>query len=192
MTANDSSPFDSLLKATRAGDAQAKERLFELIAEFVFSHAKKQVLNHHDAQDLTQEVLRTVWERIDTVPVSRVEGWLCEVMRHKIGHHLRRKKFEKRLFEPLSDEVRARPDHVNKQPDVIYNIEEFESLLERLWPTFNPDEQQTLSLLKEGVAQQEIIQRLGIPAGTLYNRIHRLRMKLEHARGGSQTKSPQR
>jgi RNA polymerase sigma-70 factor (ECF subfamily) len=192
MTANDSSPFDALLKATRAGDAQAREQLFELVSKFVFSHVKKQVLDHHDAQDLAQDVSRTVWERIDEVPVGRVEGWLCEVIRHKIGHHLRRKKFEKRLFDPLSDEVLVRPDHVNTQPDVIYEIKEFESLLEQLGPTLNPDEQQILSLLKEGVAQQEIIQRLGIPAGTLYSRIHRVRMKLEHARGGDQRKSPQR
>jgi DNA-directed RNA polymerase specialized sigma24 family protein len=82
-------------------------------------------------------------------------------------------------LEPHSDGLLSIPDQISLQPDVGYEFKAFASLVDQLWLTLSPDEQQLFSLLFERVSEVEIRQRLGgVSSGALRARIYRLRSKL--------------
>jgi RNA polymerase sigma-70 factor (ECF subfamily) len=180
MTSKESSQFDALLDGARAGGKEAVDQFFDLICGFVTNQVKSRVHNEQDAQDLTQEVLLTVFTRLREIPAERVQGWLSEIVRHKIGDYIRRRRRNVAIFEPCSEEALISiPDALTSQPDWVFEANQLELLIERLWSSLTPDDQQVLSLLMDGFSQKNIAQDLDIPAGTVYSRVHRLRQKVE-------------
>jgi len=94
------------------------------IANFCFSHSN----NATDAQDLSQEILALVWEKLDGLKAgpdqpARVYRWLYKVMFTAFVRHLRHQP--RITTVPLSD-----ADDMADTPDV--DPEELDDLLARL------------------------------------------------------------
>jgi RNA polymerase sigma-70 factor (ECF subfamily) len=85
----------SLLAELKAGQPDAWRRLVRLYGPLVYGWCKRQGLQPADAEDVTQEVFRTVHARVGAFrhgrPGDTFRGWLWTITRNKIGDHRRRR-----------------------------------------------------------------------------------------------------
>jgi RNA polymerase sigma-70 factor (ECF subfamily) len=84
-----------LLIALQGQDADAWRHLVHLYGPVVYGWCKRQGLQATDAEDVSQEVFRTVLARIADFrrgrPGDTFRGWLWTITRNKLGDHLRRR-----------------------------------------------------------------------------------------------------
>jgi RNA polymerase sigma-70 factor, ECF subfamily len=84
----------SLLARVRAEDPSAWSRLVTLYAPLVFQWCRRARLQHHDVEDVFQEVFRAVLSRVGefrkTRPGDTFRGWLFTITRNKVRDHFRR------------------------------------------------------------------------------------------------------
>jgi RNA polymerase sigma-70 factor (ECF subfamily) len=83
----------SLLSGLRAQESEAWRRLVHLYGPLVFSWCRRYDLQPADAEDLTQEVFRVVFNRIGDfrkdAEQGSFRGWLLGITRNKIREHRR-------------------------------------------------------------------------------------------------------
>jgi RNA polymerase sigma-70 factor (ECF subfamily) len=90
-----------LLAGLQACQGEAWHRLVRLYGPVVYDWCQRQGLQASDADDVVQEVFRTVLARIADFHRDRAgdtfRGWLWTITRNKLGDHLRR-----RAAQPLA------------------------------------------------------------------------------------------
>src|SRR5690606_4676990 len=83
----------SLLSGLRARDAEAWRRLVHLYGPLVVSWCRRFGLQPADAEDLTQEVFRVVFNRMGDFRKEggqgSFRGWLLGITRNKVREHRR-------------------------------------------------------------------------------------------------------
>ena len=88
----------SLLNGLRSRDPEAWNRLARSYGPLVYRWCVRAGLQAADAEDVVQEVFRTVALKIDGFRRERVgdtfRGWLWTITRNKLGDHLRRRRAE--------------------------------------------------------------------------------------------------
>jgi RNA polymerase sigma-70 factor (ECF subfamily) len=93
-TAEPPSTPSSLIAGLRANAADAWHRLAHLYAPTVWSWCRQRGLQPADADDVLQEVFRTVVVRVAEFRRERAgdtfRGWLWTITRYKLGDHFRR------------------------------------------------------------------------------------------------------
>jgi RNA polymerase sigma-70 factor (ECF subfamily) len=86
----------SLLIGLKSGDDEAWRRLSVLYGPVVYQWCLKYGVYREDAEDVVQEVFRTVSEKISAFRHDRdgdtFRGWLWTITRHKLGDCIRRAK----------------------------------------------------------------------------------------------------
>ncbi|MCS6804320.1 MAG: sigma-70 family RNA polymerase sigma factor [Blastocatellia bacterium] len=172
-----------LLEAARTGDAQAIELFWSEVAHVVCHYVNCRISNKADAEDVAQEVLLTIVQKLKHLPAHQFSGWLCHTIHHKVGDHIRRTTRAQQLFSPLSEAEFSIADGDRSRPDVIYETKVFELVMHWLWQRLSPDEQQCLSLLlAEHAERQSRLSVSGLSSATSYTRACRLRRKLKCTR----------
>jgi RNA polymerase sigma factor (sigma-70 family) len=84
-----------LIRACRAGDARAWERLLDKYERLVFSISLNYGLTTHDAADVTQITFTILLQNLDTLPdESRLSPWLATVARRHTWRLLARNRRE--------------------------------------------------------------------------------------------------
>ena len=155
------------------------EEVADNYGRFIYSLAYRLAGNHHDAQDLVQEVLLRVRRGLVNYKPGNFEGWLSRITTNAFLDRVRRQKRrptvsmpeEAENFIPGSQGVEAEmaaadlPDHL-------------QVLLADLQPEYRAP-----VVLKDvlGYSYQEIADHLDIPVGTVRSRIHRGRGRLREA-----------
>ncbi len=146
---------------------------------FIYSVAYRLTGNHHDAQDLVQEVLLRVRRGLATYQPGNLEGWLGRITTNAFLDRVRRDK--RRATVPLPDE----PDRVIEgSPGIDAELEasdlpqHMQTLLASL-----PVDYRVPVVMKDvfGYSYEDIAERLDIPIGTVRSRIHRGRGRLREA-----------
>ena len=146
---------------------------------FLYSLAYRLCGNHHDAQDLVQEVLLRVRRGLAKYQPGNLEGWLSRITTNTFLDRVRRQK--RRPTVALPDD----PDRVLVgSPDVEAQIaanglpDDLQALLMQL----SPDHRAPV-VLKDviGYSYEEIARVLDVPIGTVRSRIHRGRGRLREA-----------
>lgn len=93
-SASSSGTSRSLLARVRAEDPSAWDRLVTLYAPLVFQWCRRAHLQHHDVEDVFQEVFRAVLSHVGEFrkekPGDTFRGWLFTITRNKIRDHFRR------------------------------------------------------------------------------------------------------
>lgn len=144
--------------------------------DFVYTVAYRLTGNHHDAQDLVQEVLLRVRRGLGTYRPGSIEAWLGRIATNAFLDDVRRQRRRPAVAVPdlpestdsgglAADDALAHealPDHVTRA-------------LRRL-----PEDYRAAVVLCDvvGLHYDEIAEALGVPVGTVRSRIHRGRALL--------------
>ena len=85
------------MERVRANDREAWDALCEIYAPLVYSWARQSKLQEHDAEDVVQDVFRSVsasFKNFKSGPNSSFRGWLWTITRNVIRKWFRRLKGE--------------------------------------------------------------------------------------------------
>lgn len=162
-----------------AVDVPSWEVVADQYGRFLYSLAFRLTGNHHDAQDLVQEVLLRVRRGLATYRPGNLEGWLSRITTNAFLDDVRRRK--RRPTDPLPDE----PERVLEgSPDATVQLAR-EQLPQHLQDALAalPPEFRAPVVLKDvlGYSYEEIAGILDVPVGTVRSRIHRGRARLREA-----------
>ena len=164
---------------TRATDVPSWEEVANTHGRFIYSLAYRLTGNHHDAQDLVQEVLLRVRRGLATYQPGNLEGWISRITTNAFLDRVRKQK--RRPTSPLPDD----PDRVLQGSAGIDAEmaerdlpEDLQLLLADL-----PIDFRVPVVLKDvlGYSYEEIAEQLDVPIGTVRSRIHRGRGRLKEA-----------
>lgn len=167
----DAEPIDDLVAASRRGNREAQQRLYECCHPRVYRLLVRMV-GRSDADDLLQQVFLQVFRTLNQFSdQSRFETWLYRVSVNESLQHLRKQR-RRRCVSLESDFMDREPD----QERDFDHKELMEHALARLEP-----ELRSLFLLREVEKQSyaEIAVALQIPEGTVASRLSRARQLLK-------------
>src|SRR5680860_11781 len=155
------------------------EEVAQTHGRFIYSLAHRLTGNHHDAQDLVQEVLIRVRRGLATYQPGNLEGWLSRITTNAFLDRVRKQK--RRPTQALPDDpdrVIAGSAGIEEQMAQTDLPEHLQKLLADL-----PSDFRVPVILKDvlGYPYEEIAEMLEVPIGTVRSRIHRGRGRLRDA-----------
>lgn len=156
------------------------ERLLEPYLEGLFRFALRLTHARPQAEDLFQDVLVKVYERLDELAqIEDPRPWLNRVLYNRFIDD-RRRYARRRIVDVSADQlprksVESLPDPATPPADILDNLDALQRALEQL-----SDEHRTIVLLHdaEGYKLKEIEAATGIAIGTIKSRLHRARARL--------------
>lgn len=154
---------EDLLRATRAGDLRAFDRLYLRYERRLFGYLCRMVGDRSLAEDLLQDVMLTVIRTDSFDPArGRFSAWLFTVARNRCGEHRRRAAVRER--DPLPT-----PDH-SADPETTTD----RNRRVRVAMAGLTDAQQQLLLLKQvgELTYRELADLHGVAEGTIKSRLH--------------------
>lgn len=167
-----------LAERLRDGSREALEEAYARWSALVHTLAVRSLGNHHDAEDVTQQVFVAAWRGRHTLRPDRgtVPGWLVGITRHKIADlHAARARQVRDLGAAAT---RALPDQQAPPPD--------EQLAARLLVADALDQlgepRRTVVRMAfiEDLTHEEISRRLELPLGTVKSHVRRGLIHLRH------------
>lgn len=167
----DAEPLDDLVFASRHGNREAQQRLYECCHQRVYRLLVRMV-GRSDADDLLQQVFLQVFRSLSQFSgQSRFETWLYRVSVNESLQHLRKQR--RRRWVSLES------DFMDREPDQERDFDHKE-LMEHALARLEP-ELRSLFLLREVEKQSyaEIAAALQIPEGTVASRLSRARQLLK-------------
>ena len=154
-----------------------------LVAEHrdrVFSLACYMLHDREEAEDVTQEVLLRMWQKLDALDKDRVGAWLMRVTRNACIDAHRRRTVKNRMLNVNTESISYRQapatDH---QPDECTEAVDFESNLREAIATL-PEPHRSIVVFREvnDLKYQEISDILSLPLNTVKVYLHRARKML--------------
>jgi RNA polymerase sigma factor (sigma-70 family) len=172
---------DDLAVRLRDGSRDALAEAYREWSSLVHTLAVRSLGNHHDAEDVTQQVFVAAWRSRHTLRPERgsVAGWLVGITRHKIADVQAARARSARDARAVA--ARTLPDdHAPAPDDELAARLVLHDELDRLG-----DPRGTVVRLAflEELTHEEIAARLGLPLGTVKSHVRRgllhLRTRLE-------------
>lgn len=146
--------------------------------------------DHHEAEDLTQDVFVRVFRSLHRYRPGTFEGWLHRITTNLFLDKMRRR--QRIRFDALTDEVAARLPlrSSGTDPQESFDMTHLDADIQEALMALAPHFRAAVVLSDiEGYSYEEVAQTLGIKLGTVRSRIHRgraqLRTALEHRRPGA-------
>ncbi|MEZ4502989.1 MAG: sigma-70 family RNA polymerase sigma factor [Dehalococcoidia bacterium] len=174
----------TLLERLRAGDVSALAELYDETSRRAFGVAHAVLRDDAEAEDAVQEAYIWVWEHADRLDPARgrVESLVLTIVHRRAIDAVRRRargvaraeRFAREHDGHTADAADANIEALDNEPA----LESVRHVLDSL-----PDEQRAPIELAyfEGLTQQAVAERLGIPLGTVKSR---LRLALGKLRAG--------
>ena len=159
-----------------AGDEAARAEVAALLAPLAYRYALRMLRNEQDARDAAQDALVKVLRHLHRYnPRWRLGTWALSIVRNTCIDELRRRRRTGREEPPDVADPRPGPLEEASRRQRARRLHE---ALERVPPLYR----EVLVLYHfEHRKYQEIADILGIPIGTVMNRIFRARRKLRAA-----------
>ena len=175
-------PSDSVLQAeelvTRfcTGDVDAMSEVYSLHSRLVYTLALRRLGNHHDAEDVTQQVFVAAWRGRHTLDPGRgpLGAWLVGITRHTVNDLLaQRARSSRNLAAVAANPQPTASAFDNAVTDRVLIAHALESLGE-------PKATILRLALGEGETHEEISQRLHLPLGTVKSHVRRGLLQLRN------------
>ena len=182
-----SAPADSdelaLVRAIRAGDRDAFERLVWLYHRRIFAVAYRMVGSRADAEDICQEVFWKVYRNLNRYdPARPLLPWVRRIACNHTLNFLRRRRIERRLFEGAEESGEARTADGRIPADEVLLAEERERRLQGALLRLPPPQRIVFALkYVEDLTAEEIGQALNVPRNTVKTWLYRARETLRRA-----------
>lgn len=179
----------AVLDAAQAGDSGAMNQLMIELRPRIMGAALRLTKNHADAEDLAQDVLLRMHERLGEFRgEAQLSTWLHSITRNQFLTHLRKAKVRRAIecARSLDEPIRARSSHDEEltlldtlsrppeQSNVALRID-----LDRAISALHPKQQFLLQQhMVAGHTSQAVSAVTGIPVGTIKADRYRLRTKM--------------
>jgi RNA polymerase sigma-70 factor (ECF subfamily) len=157
------------------------EEVADRHGDFVYTVAYRLTGNHHDAQDLVQEVLLRVQRGLSTYRPGPMEAWLGRITTNAFLDDVRRRKRRPAIAVPeLPESVQSGAPGADDTHDREVLPAHVSDALRHL-----PDDYRAAVVLCDvvGLSYEEISRELTVPVGTVRSRIHRGRAQLRRSLG---------
>lgn len=163
---------DHLIGRIAAGDREAFHTLYEEISKHVYGFALSITRNTHDAEDVLQETMLTVYHKAESYQAKgKPMAWIFTIARNFALQRLRK------------DEKATSIDELwNVEGEGLAAIEnvELRMTLQAVLQLLSEQEQQIVMLhAVQGMKNREIAQILQIPLNTVLSKYHRAMKKLK-------------
>ena len=171
-----------LLTRVKAGDDQAFAELYSLHGRLVHSVALRLLGNHHDAEDVTQQVFVSAWNSRDSLRegVGSLAGWLVTITRRRCADLAAARARTSRTEEAAAAVALPAPP-----ADPARAVEKV-MLAHTLATLGEPRTTIVRMAVMDDRRHEDIAETLGLPLGTVKTYIHRarneLRKQLAHLR----------
>ncbi len=165
------------LAQTEQGRRKAFERLVSDYKEALYFHIRRMVLNHDDADDLTQEVFLKVWRSMDRFRgESKLYTWLYRIATNACLTHLEKNK---RFYNVSFDDVENQLQHELRQ-DPLFTADEILLRLQVALASL-PDKQRAVFIMRyyDELSYAEIAEITGTSEGALKASYHHAAKKIE-------------
>lgn len=178
---------DELVAGLLRGEAHAVEVLVDRYGAWIHRVASRLLADARDAEEVTQDVLMTVVQKIGTFKrEAAFSSWLYRIATNAAYERLRSRRSRPEIsLEPMlpvfDDEGRhvARVQDWSKGLDDPAVADELRSALERGINQL-PEEYRIVLLLRdvEGLTNEEVADALGLSVAAVKSRLHRARLAL--------------
>ena len=152
-----------------AGEEGALNEIYDQFASFVYGLAVRVIGDARAAEDVSQDVFVTVWERPDAFDPERgsLRTWLGTLAHRRAVDHVRREEARRRRAIKDAARPETTPD-VEEMAMALVTAERVRSALATL-----PDEQRRAIQLAYfgGKTYRQVAEVLGIPEGTAKSRL---------------------
>ncbi len=164
-------------KAARSGDRGALEELSRRLRVSFLAIAKQRVWDQDTAEDLVQDALAVVAEKITAIPDdAEVLPWCLTVLRNVVGNYYSSRSRLERLGRWVGSLAVRWHGGSNAQ------AEEAREEIQRVLPRLSPRSRQLIEWVLAGFTPEEMQGFLGLPSrGALYMRLYRSREELREA-----------
>ncbi|MBQ7378752.1 MAG: sigma-70 family RNA polymerase sigma factor [Clostridia bacterium] len=177
--------YARLLLAAKAGDHDAFASLVRAYQDKVYSLAYYMTKNHHDAEDVAQEVFLKIWRALpgyrgDHEP----DAWIMKIAKNTCYDHLR----QRRAVEPIEferdGETYVRPltdDDAQSNPPEAVAQKEMRDEVAKALLRLPPEYREILTLrYMEGLSYDRLSQVLELGEGTVKSRLWRAKQALKN------------
>lgn len=164
-------PDSELIHRLRLGEKQAMEVLDDRYAGLVYSVAFRILQNSADAEELTQDVFVTLWQRDDYKPDrGSLKSFLGLLTRHRAIDKLRKGKTSQKFLERWQQYIHE-SSSTNLPLEEVQSKEQQKKLQKAL--SLLPVEQREILMMNffEGLSRTQIAQKLNLPVGTVKSRV---------------------
>jgi RNA polymerase sigma factor (sigma-70 family) len=152
-----------------AGDEGALNEIYDQLSSFVYGLALRVIGDARAAEDVSQEVFVTVWERPDAFDPDRgsLRTWLGTLTHRRAVDHVRREEARRRRAVENAARAHSTPD-VEEMATALVIAERVRSALATL-----PEEQRRAIQLAYfgGKTYRQVAEVLGVPEGTAKSRL---------------------
>lgn len=157
------------VKIAEHRDRQAFQQLFAHFAPRIKSFIMKQKVSDEMAEDLTQEVMVTVWQKAHLFDPgkARLSTWLFRIARNKFIDKVRRQKYVEVDVENHMQSMEA----AEKTDVPVIQRQDQKRILSAL-EVLKPDLRKVIELsFYQDMSHSQISEALGLPLGTVKSRI---------------------
>ena len=183
-----------LVRVRHQHDEAAWQEFVHYYRGFVFNIARSMGLSHHDAEEVVQTVMVQLWKKLPEFEYDsrkgRFRGWLCTVTANVVKTMIQRKSRDlDRLTPGEQEELASYLHEIKATPnDELAEQEWMGYIITLAWnkvqEELGANEKAAFEMVSQGVAVEEVSQRLGIATSSVYVYKKRVtdRLKLEVAR----------
>ena len=162
---------DDLAERLRDGSREALEEAYTRWSSLVHTLAARSLGNHHDAEDVTQQVFIAAWRGRHTLRPDRgtVPGWLVGITRHKVADvHAQRSRQARDLGAVAAEGLPA-----ERAPAADDRLAARLLLVDALDRLGEPRSTVVRLAVVQELTHDEISRRLEIPLGTVKSHVRR-------------------
>ena len=163
-------------------DAAAYNQFYRRYGGLLFSTISKVLNDHHDAEDIMQEVMVQLWQKAHLYEPRKGKPltWLTTMAKNRAIDRIRSKQRRSRLSEEFTSEHHVTQPEFDESGHDILQTKERDTNLRQAVTKLTPDQQQAIKLTYfDGLTQAEVAERLHEPLGTIKARIRRGVTRLE-------------
>lgn len=172
-------PLRSPIKLSEVTAVPTWEQVAEEHGRFIYGLAYRLAGNHHDAQDVVQDVLLRVQRGLASYTPGNIEGWLSRITTNAFLDRVRKQRRRPTVALP-EDPDRVIEGSAGADAELAQETlpDHLQELLGQLAPEYRVP-----VVLKDvvGFRYEEIAEALDVPMGTVRSRIHRGRAHLRTA-----------
>ncbi|MBR2446261.1 MAG: sigma-70 family RNA polymerase sigma factor [Clostridia bacterium] len=173
------------LMAAKAGDEHAFASLVRVYQDRVYSLAYYMTKNHHDAEDVAQEVFLKIWRALPSYRgENEPDAWIMKIAKNACYDFLK----SRRQVEPLEREIDgevverplADPDPDSNPPEAAVLSEQRDEVAKALLRL--PPEQREILTLRyvDGLSYEQLARVMSLGMGTVKSKLWRAKKALKN------------